>query len=147
MTYDRWNVNLWYLNFVEVIYKRRLYIFFLTYQVHIRPMSIVKSCKGLETKYDFENIFTCIDRKNIQNVDLRYKNFKSCFWQSTLTQTYILCVIASVSRLIFQFPMYIKKSIILSSNSYHSTSSHVFNNYAEGSIACWNTFIPSILLW
>ena len=71
--------------------------------------SYSKSCNVLETKYDFEKIYTCIDKKNIQNVDLRYKNFKSCFWQSTLTQTYILCFIASVSRLIFQFPVYIKK--------------------------------------
>ena len=128
MTYDRWNVNLWYVNFVEVLYKRRLYIFYV-------------KISG-KTKYEFKSIYTCIVKKNIQDVDLRYKNFKSCFWQSTLTQTYILCFIASVSRLIFQFPMYIKKNLLFCHRTQAIVLHHMFfNNYLEFSIACGNIFI------
>ena len=100
-----------------------------------------------KTKYGFKSIYTCIVKKNIQDVDLRYKNFKSCFWQSTLTQTYILCFIASVSRLIFQFPMYIKKNLLFCHRTQAIVLHHMFfNNYLEFSIACGNIFIPSILL-
>ena len=101
-----------------------------------------------KTKYEFKSIYTCIVKKNIQDVDLRYKNFKSCFWQSTLTQTYILCFIASVSRLIFQFPMYIKKNLLFCHRTQAIVLHHMFfNNYLEFSIACGNIFIPGILLW